>query len=66
MLDVMEEVSMSTMMRETVGRAAMTSAVGLGSNEQVEVLALATTLAIWISSTGEKVERWGAMGGGGQ
>ena len=43
---------MSTMMGDMVGRAALTSAVGMGSNEQVEVLALANSLAIWIASTG--------------
>jgi len=41
----------------------LTSAVGMGSNEQVEVLALATSLAMWIVFTGEKAVRWGAMRG---
>ena len=53
---------MSTMMWETVG-SALTSAVSMGSNEQVEVLALETSLAIWIAATGEKQVRRGAMGG---
>ena len=48
---------MSTMMGQMVGRAALTKAVGMGSREQVDILAFVTSLVTRRASTGEKVER---------
>ncbi len=52
-----KEFKLLTMMGETVGKASLTRAEGMGSREQVEVLALETSLATWTASTEEKAER---------
>lgn len=49
---------MSTMVGRTVCNVAFTRTVGMGSREQVEGLALETSLATWTASTGVKAERW--------
>lgn len=53
-----EELMMSTMVGRTVCNVAFTRTVGMGSREQVEGLALETSLATWTASTGAKAERW--------
>lgn len=62
--DDREELMMSVMMGQRVGRQALTSTVGMGSREQVEALALVTSFETSGTSTGEKEERehWGLRG----
>jgi len=62
-----EELIMSTMVGHRTGRQALTRAVGMGSSEQVEALALVTSLVTWSASTGAKEERqwWGWREAGG-
>ncbi len=61
----MEELIISVMVGQRVGRQALTKAVGMGSRGQDEALAFETSLVTSAVSTGEKAERelWGGAPG---
>ena len=63
--DCREELIMSVMMGQRVGRQAFTNVVGMGSSEQEEALALVTNSMVAAASTGAKTAKgghaaWGA------
>ena len=62
--DCREELMILVMMGERVGRQAFTSAVGMGSREQVEALALVTNSVVKVASTGVKTAKGGHAGEG--
>ena len=62
--DCREELIMSVMMGQRVGRQAFTSVVGMGSREQVEALAILTNSAVKDASTGAKKAKGGHEAGG--